>query len=81
MATYDYSWFHIGLRRPAVGAAWQWTDGTPVDFVNWQPGYGNAPGDTTSTLGVFGRYEGNYGTKDAVFSSAYTWSESYYTHE
>ncbi|KAH7706137.1 hypothetical protein AAVH_26647 [Aphelenchoides avenae] len=69
MGSYDYNWFHIGLRRPDAGAAWQWTDGTPVDFVNWAPGYGYEPDDTTARLDVFGRDEFNYGAKDSFWLS------------
>ncbi|CAP21853.2 Protein CBR-CLEC-199 [Caenorhabditis briggsae] len=29
----------IGLRRNCDNTAWEWTDGTPVDFLWWQPNY------------------------------------------
>ncbi|EGT41971.1 hypothetical protein CAEBREN_28838 [Caenorhabditis brenneri] len=29
----------IGLRRNCDNTAWEWTDGSPVDFLWWQPNY------------------------------------------
>ncbi|KAH7696484.1 hypothetical protein AAVH_36444, partial [Aphelenchoides avenae] len=58
------AYFAIGLYCASVeGVPWQWTDGSPVTYTNWQIGAGRGAG--FSFLGVFGQTTYNVHAFDA----------------
>ncbi|KAH7721299.1 macrophage mannose receptor 1-like protein 1-like protein [Aphelenchoides avenae] len=53
------SWFAIGIYKPTTGGPWQWTDGTPVTYTNWQEGEYDSPMINITFLGVYGQIADN----------------------
>ncbi|CAJ0922800.1 unnamed protein product, partial [Mesorhabditis belari] len=69
-----YGWFWIGLKRnPNKGNAFEWTDGSSVDFTNWRV---EEPGSNTH---AYQEKAGNWGTYTQYFQAVcarkdVTWS-------
>ncbi|KAH7694823.1 regenerating islet-derived protein 4-like protein, partial [Aphelenchoides avenae] len=56
----------IGLHDPYHTRQWKWTDGSSVDFINWNPGEPNNVNGTEACVMMAvgtGPPDGDYGSK------------------
>ncbi|KAH7707758.1 hypothetical protein AAVH_25001, partial [Aphelenchoides avenae] len=73
---YAYAWFAIGLYRTTIGGQWQWTDGTPVTYTNWDGWHDDAHYTNVTFFGVYGQNANDYGVENARWEAlwdGYRW--------
>ncbi|KAH7714735.1 macrophage mannose receptor 1-like [Aphelenchoides avenae] len=58
----NWAWFAIGLHKPSSTFTYQWTDGSVVDYTNWDVDFPSSRRVTVTYIGVIGKSNLNYGS-------------------